>query len=111
MREDYYELLDVEKTASEREIRAAYRRLAMQLHPDHNDGNAAAEERFKLVCEAWRTLGHVDLRADYDGVPVFLRVMGRSESAHVGATIRGSHSCAMVHVWECGSTLVCACWD
>ena len=66
MREDYYELLDVEKTASEREIRAAYRRLAMQLHPDHNDGNAAAEERFKLVCEAWRTLGHVDLRADYD---------------------------------------------
>ena len=66
MREDYYELLDVEKSANGREIRAAYRRLAMQLHPDHNDGNAAAEERFKLVCEAWHTLGNADLRADYD---------------------------------------------
>ena len=66
MREDYYQLLDAEPTASKQELRTAYRRMAKRYHPDHNAGDPAAEERFKLVAEAWRTLGDEAKRADYD---------------------------------------------
>lgn len=66
MREDYYELLDMPPTATKQELRAAYRRLAMRFHPDHSGDDPAAEERFKLIAEAWRTLGDAEKRADYD---------------------------------------------
>lgn len=66
MREDYYQLLDAEPTASKQELRAAYRRVAKRYHPDHNADNPAAEERFKLIVEAWRTLGDEEKRAEYD---------------------------------------------
>lgn len=66
MREDYYQLLDVEPTADQRELREAYRRMAKRYHPDLNRDNPLAEERFKLVAEAWRTLGNEEKRADYD---------------------------------------------
>lgn len=66
VREDYYQILDAEPTASKQELRAAYRRMAMRYHPDHNADNPVAEERFKLIAEAWRTLGDDDKRADYD---------------------------------------------
>ncbi len=66
MRTDYYQLLELPGTASAAEIKAAYRRLAMLYHPDRNSGNPAAEERFKLVAEAYRTLGEPTRRADYD---------------------------------------------
>lgn len=66
MRDDYYELLDSSPLAAPRELKAAYRRQAMRFHPDRNEGNAAAEERFKLISEAWRVLGDPERRADYD---------------------------------------------
>lgn len=66
MREDYYQLLDAEPTASKQELRDAYRRMAKRYHPDHNAGDPHAEEHFKLIVEAWRTLGNEEKRADYD---------------------------------------------
>lgn len=67
MRPDYYQLLDVAECASPREIKVAYRKQAMRFHPDHNEGNAVAEERFKLVVEAYRVLSDAEQRANYDG--------------------------------------------
>ena len=66
VREDYYELLDVSPSADRQTLRAAYHRLAMRYHPDHSGDDPAAEERFKLIAEAWRTLSDDEKRAEYD---------------------------------------------
>lgn len=66
MRDDYYEILGVSPQADRCAVKSAYRRLAMQLHPDHNEHDAAAGEKFKLVAEAWHVLGDAERRTDYD---------------------------------------------
>lgn len=63
---DYYEILGVDRGASEKEITAAYRRLAKQHHPDNNPGDAAAEARFKEVSEANAVLSDPEQRRQYD---------------------------------------------
>ena len=65
-KKDYYEILEVPRTAGEKEIKAAYRRLARKYHPDVNKGHKAAEERFKEVAEAFAVLSDKEKRARYD---------------------------------------------
>lgn len=63
---DYYEVLGVSKSASADEIKKAYRKVAMQYHPDRNPGDREAEERFKEAAEAYDVLSNADKRARYD---------------------------------------------
>ena len=65
---DYYEALGVARTATEKEIKSAYRKLARQHHPDLHQGDAkkAAEEKFKIINEAYEVLGDPEKRAKYD---------------------------------------------
>lgn len=63
---DYYEVLGVSKTATEQEIKSAYRRLAVQFHPDKNPGNTEAEESFKEAAEAYSILSVTEQRHRYD---------------------------------------------
>ncbi|MDR1516747.1 MAG: molecular chaperone DnaJ [Dysgonamonadaceae bacterium] len=63
---DYYEVLEVSKTASAEEIKKAYRKKAIQYHPDKNPGDKAAEEKFKEAAEAYEVLSDENKRARYD---------------------------------------------
>ncbi len=65
-RRDYYQLLGVERQASDPEVKAAYRKLAMRFHPDRNPGDQQAEERFKEISEAYAVLSDPDRRAHFD---------------------------------------------
>jgi len=63
---DYYEILDVERSSTEEEIKRSYRKLAVKFHPDKNPGDHAAEERFKELGEAYDVLMEPQKRAAYD---------------------------------------------
>ena len=63
---DYYEILGVAKNASKDDLKKAYRKLAMQYHPDRNPGDKESEEKFKEAAEAYEILNNDDKRAKYD---------------------------------------------
>ena len=63
---DFYEILGVSKSSSADEIKKAYRKVAMQFHPDRNPGDKAAEEKFKEAAEAYEILSDTDKKAKYD---------------------------------------------
>ena len=66
MSKNYYDILGVSKSASEAEIKKAYKKKAMQYHPDKNAGDKSAEAKFKEVNEAYQTLGDTSKKKNYD---------------------------------------------
>ena len=66
MPRDYYDVLGVGREASEGDVKKAYRKLAMEFHPDRNNGDATAEERFKEATEAYEILRDQGKRQRYD---------------------------------------------
>ena len=65
-KQDYYQTLNIKRDASDKDIKQAYRRLARQYHPDVNPGDAAAEQKFKEISEAYEVLSSSENRATYD---------------------------------------------
>ena len=66
MPRDYYEVLGVDRDANEAEVKKAFRRLARELHPDVNDHDPEAEEKFKAAAEAYEVLSDPERRRAYD---------------------------------------------
>ncbi|MHB8448440.1 MAG: DnaJ domain-containing protein, partial [Rudaea sp.] len=80
---DYYEVLSVERSATEAELKTAFRRLAMKYHPDRNPGDKDCEAHFKEAKEAYEILGDPQKRALYDrhGHAAFEHGAGRGAGA------------------------------
>ena len=68
MAKNYYDILEVSKTASADEIKKSYRKLARKYHPDVNPGNKEAESKFKELSEAYAVLSDEEKRKEYDSI-------------------------------------------
>ncbi len=79
---DFYEILGVSKSASADEIKKAYRKVAMQFHPDRNPGDKSSEEKFKEAAEAYEILSDQDKRAQYDRFGHNAFGPGRNNTGH-----------------------------
>ena len=77
MKQDYYEVLGISKNATASEIKKAYRKKAVQNHPDKNPGDKESEERFKKAAEAYEILSSQDKKSKYDQPTALL--LGRRE--------------------------------
>src|SRR3982750_1194715 len=86
---DYYTTLGVSKTASEKEIKQAYRKLARKLHPDVNPGDKAAESKFKEINEAYEVLGDPAKRKKYDELGANWRMYEQAEAQGGGNPFAG----------------------
>jgi molecular chaperone DnaJ len=93
---DYYEILGVDKTATQEEIKKAYRKLAIKYHPDKNPDNPEAEEKFREISEAYETLGNEDKRAEYDNPPT----MFNSVFGYQKPTIRTVLNCTLEELYN-----------
>ena len=99
---DYYKILGVERTATEEEIKTAYKKMAIKYHPDRNPGDKEAEEKFKEAAEAYDVLHDPDKRSRYDqfgsaglnggGFSGFSGGMGMDDIFNMFGNIFGGHN-------------------
>ncbi len=99
----YYEILGVERTASDGDLKAAFRKLAMQCHPDRNPGDEDAEHRFKEINEAYEVLKDGDKRAAYDR-------FGHAAFEHGGGWARRTVSAPISPRPSPISSTICSAW-
>ena len=106
-KQDYYELLGLTKGASAEEIKKAYRKMAMQYHPDRNPGDAEAEAKFKDCSEAYEVLKDEQKRAAYDrfGHAAFENGgAGPADAAAPGSTSTSAAAVSRTSSTRCSAT-------